>query len=208
MAGLIEQAAAQGSEQEDGEQEGGKINAQKIRAKIQVPSNLQQAYQRVVVAGGKFLFDPRTHELALKSLKEGDGPIGDRLGNGLAGLMSMLFQQSNKTIPPQIILPAAVDLLGQAAEFIQEAGVEPITAKDLARATVVMISSLTKMFGGDPSKFEQMAGGGGEGSEGQAHEMAPGDKAEDMREGEPPDEMNGPSQQEWDDEVKRRQQGV
>lgn len=198
MAGIIDKAQATPAE-------GGKIDPAGIRAQIQVPPDMQDAYQRVVVAGGKFMFDERTHEQAIKGL-EGEGPIGDRLGAAIANLMQLLFMQSNKTMPPQVILPAGVDLLSQAAAFIQDAKIEPITAKDLGRAMVVMISSLTKMFGGDASKLEAAAGGAmpeGEGPEGPAHEAAPGDAQEDAAEGEPAD-TGEPGQEAWDEEAAMR----
>lgn len=175
---------------------GDKIDPQVIRAQIKVPPQFEEAYKRVVVAGGKFMFDPRTHEQAIKGL-EGDGPIGDRLGKAIAGLMALLFKQSNNTMPPQVVIPAGVDLLTQAAAFIQESKLEPMTVNDLSRALVVMMSEITRLFGGDGAKVENAMSGGGvpdaqqaadEGQEGPAHEAAPGDANEDSAEGEPPDE--------------------
>jgi len=132
------------------------VDVQQIRASMKLPPEMQDAYQRVVVAGGKFLFDPKTHQVALDSFTKGKGPIGDRLGKGIAGLMVLLFKQSNNSIPPQVIVPAAIDLLAQAAQFLQESGVEEVSAKDVGDAMVALIQTLTTAFGGDAKKLDKL----------------------------------------------------
>lgn len=221
MAGLInDNAAQQPAAQQppddntgDKPAAGGKISADQIRGKIQVPQELQGAYQRVVVAGGKFMFDERTHELALKQFKESKGDIGNRLGVAIAGLLVMLWQQSNKTIPPQVILPAAMDLLGQAAQFVQDSKMEPITSKDVAKATSIMIALLTKAFGGDPSKFAEQTGVKADLDQMQQDMQAngPGGGGGQPPGGPPDDEGQAPepTQADWDAEAaQRNQQGA
>ena len=93
------------------------LSAEQVSSQIKMPPELQEAYERVVLAGMKMLFDKNTNKLAVKQLQSMEGPLSERLGKSVAGLLAELFRQSNKTMPPQVIIPAGVELLMQAADF-------------------------------------------------------------------------------------------
>lgn len=141
MAGIIQN-----------EMEGGDLAADKVNAQIKMPPELQEAYDRVVLAGMKIMFSKETAGKVLKAI-QGPGPISKRLGVGIAGLIATLFQQSNKTIPPQVIIPAGTNLLMQAADFLKRSGVEKITDKEIGEAMQVMLNTVLDMFGVDPMKL-------------------------------------------------------
>lgn len=139
MAGLIQ----------DNRQE--ELTPDKVNAQIKMPPELQEAYDRVVVAGMKVMFSKETNAKVLKAI-EGEGPISKRLGVGIAGLIATLFKQSNNTIPPQVIIPAGTNLLIQAADFLKRSGTEQITNEDIGEALQVMMNTVLDMFGADPQK--------------------------------------------------------
>lgn len=134
--------------------EGDDLSAEAIQQNIKMPPELQEAYERVVIAGMKVMFGKETHRIMLKEMQRG-GPVDQRLGQGIAGLMLLLFKESNNTMPPQVIIPAGIELLMQAVDFIRKTGMEKITNQDIGNAMQVMISTVMQKFGVEPAKFEQ-----------------------------------------------------
>lgn len=150
--------------------QGGELSPEKIRQQIQMPPELQEAYDRVVIAGMKVMFSEATNQKVMNALK-GEGPIGTRLGVAIAGLIATLFQKSNKTIPPQVLIPAGVDLLAQAADFIKKSGAEQISDKDVGEAMDTMVQIVLDMFGIDPKKVLAKTGFDRSNIEQQAQQM-------------------------------------
>lgn len=135
--------------------EGDDIDTETIKNNIQMPPELQEAYDRVVIAGMKVMFSKESHKLMLDELQK-EGPIAQKLGMGIAGLMLLLFKESNETIPPQVIIPAGVNLLSRAADFIRKSGIDTITNTDIGNAMELMISTILQKFGVSPEQMEQM----------------------------------------------------
>lgn len=135
--------------------EGDDLDTETIKNNIQMPPELQEAYDRVVIAGMKVMFSKESHKLMLDELQK-EGPIAQKLGMGIAGLMLLLFKESNETIPPQVIIPAGVNLLSRAADFIRKSGIDTITNTDIGNAMELMISTILQKFGVSPEQMEQM----------------------------------------------------
>jgi hypothetical protein len=137
--------------------DGQDLNAETVKNGIKVPPELQEAYTRVVVAGMKVMFSKDSHKLMLKQLDAG-GPLGERLGKGIAGLMLILFKESKQTMPPQVIIPAGVELLMQAVDFLRQANLENPTNKDIGDGTQLMITLILQKFGVSPEKIQELVG--------------------------------------------------
>jgi hypothetical protein len=135
--------------------EGDDITTDSIKNDIKMPPQLQEAYERVVIAGMKVMFSKKSHKLMLDELKK-EGLISEKLGKSIAGLMLLLFKQSNKTMPPEVIIPAGVNLLTRAADFIRKTNVEKITNADIGDAMELMITTILNTFGVSPEKMSQM----------------------------------------------------
>lgn len=121
-----------------------------------MPKQFEQAFAQVVKAGMKVMFSEETHELMLEQL-EAEGDLGENAGKAIAGLMLLLFQQSNGTMPQEVIIPAGTYLLAQGADFMEKVTGETFTADIMATATQVMIDELMKKAGVDPQKFHAAA---------------------------------------------------
>ena len=135
--------------------EGDDIDTETIKKNINMPPELQEAYERVVIAGMKVMFSKESHKLMLDELQK-EGPLGQKLGMGIAGLMLLLFKESNQTIPPEVIIPAGVNLLSRAADFIRKSKIEKITNANIGDAMEVMISTILQKFGVGPEQMAQM----------------------------------------------------
>ena len=131
------------------------LTPENVQATIEMPPELQEAYDRIVLAGMKVLFNEGTNRELLKRI-EGPGPIGIRLGKGMATLMLLLFKQSNETMPPNVMIPAGIYLLAQAADFLKRSEVEEIDNEDIGDAMVEYINTLITSFGGNTQKMYQL----------------------------------------------------
>jgi len=135
--------------------EGEDLDTEAIKENIKMPPELQEAYERVVIAGMKVMFSKQSHKLMLDELQK-EGPMGQKLGMGIAGLMLLLVKESNGTIPPEVIIPAGINLLSRAADFIRKSKIEKITNGDIGDAMEVFISTILEKFGVDPAKMTDM----------------------------------------------------
>jgi hypothetical protein len=138
-----------------GRPEGEDLDTQAIKDNIKMPPELQEAYERVVIAGMKVMFSKESHKLMLDELQK-EGPMGQKLGTGIAGLMLLLVKESNGTLPPEVIVPAGINLLTRAADFIRKSKIEKITNGDIGDAMEVFISTILEKFGVDPAKMADM----------------------------------------------------
>lgn len=135
--------------------QGQELTTDAVRSNIKMPPELQNAYERVVVAGMKIMFDKSSHRLLLKEI-QGPGTPGEKLGKGIVGLMMTMFQKSNKTMPPAVIVPAGLELLMQAAEFANKSGLMKVTNQDIGEGVDIMLNLLLKAFGVKPEQIQQM----------------------------------------------------
>jgi hypothetical protein len=138
-----------------GRPDGTDLSTESVTKDIKMPPELQEAYERVVIAGMKVMFSKESHRALLKELERA-GPMDQRLGKGVAGLMLLLFKESNATMPPEVIIPAGVKLMMEAVDFMRESGSGSPTNADIGNGMQIMISIILEKFGVAPDKMEQM----------------------------------------------------
>jgi hypothetical protein len=142
-------------QQEMARPEGDELTTDSVKKNINMPPELQEAYERVVIAGMKVMFSKESHRAMLAEIQRG-GPVAERLGKGISGLVLMLFQESNKTMPPEVIIPAGMELLMRAVDFLKDSGLEKVNNKDVGDAMEIMITTILKTFGIGPEQMQQM----------------------------------------------------
>lgn len=135
--------------------EGDDLTKESVEENIKMPPELQEAYERVVIAGMKVMFSKESHKFMLKELQR-EGPMDQRLGKGIAGLMLLLVKESNNTIPPEVIIPAGMKLMMEAVDFMRETGLGQPTNAEIGGGMQIMISTILEKFGIAPDKMEQM----------------------------------------------------
>jgi hypothetical protein len=121
------------------------LTAESARAQMQLPEELKEAYVRVVDAGLKVMFDPSMRERTLEFM-EGPGDPAEKMGEGIAAVMVLLFKESNETMPPQVIIPAGIELLIHAADVARKSGLA-MTQDDVAEAIGVFVEATFRQFG-------------------------------------------------------------
>lgn len=120
-----------------------------------VPANLKNAFQRIITAGLKVMYDPKTNDMMAKQLKE-QGDPAEIAGAGVAKLLGMLMNQSKGTMPMNAAIPAATVLLCEGLDFMEQAKVVKVDNEVLSRAMQSMSSTFLQMLGVTPEKFQQM----------------------------------------------------
>lgn len=133
---------------------GGAIDIESIvqRVRSAIPPNLQAIYDKSVLSGMRIMFDKSSHKMMLDELNE-PGPLAERIANGIIKLVYLLWTQSNKTLPPQIMVPITLTLTLRAFDFLQKSQ-EPDATKDvLGEATHDAVTGVMARFGVDESKL-------------------------------------------------------
>ena len=126
---------------------------QVIQAKL--PANMQPALQQVVNAGLTVMYSPQTAQARKQAIMNTKDPITES-GEGAARLISNLFQQSNKTMPPGVIVPAATVFAFEYLDLMAKAGKVTITPDIIANSTQAVIAAVLPLMGVTPAKLQAM----------------------------------------------------
>lgn len=113
------------------------------------------AYDRVVTAGMKMLYSPENAQMMQEIIGNDELPVANKLGEGIANLLVMMDNTGNGTIPKEIMVPAGVALMFEAADYLFEIGVE-ITENDLGQALELLIKGVFVGYGIDPAKMDKI----------------------------------------------------
>jgi hypothetical protein len=121
---------------------------QEVGAQIakDIPADLQEAFARIVKAGMKVMFSEETHDLMMEQFSQ-EGNMEKVLGEGVAGLMLLLFQKSNQTMPAQLLVPAGIYLLSEAADYAEKIMQEPMPPEIMADSIQVMTDVIFEKMG-------------------------------------------------------------
>lgn len=141
------------------------ISPDMLRAKMNVPAQLQGSYVAIVTAGRKIMASPQMAG-HLRQLLAMPASMAQKLGEGTAALLGLIYMQTNKTMPKQLIIPAGIELIAHMANLFRQAG-QKVTGQDIAQAIPVMVQIILQKLGVGPQdlvaavKQSQMLGGAG-----------------------------------------------
>ena len=166
MAGLAEQAATAAPAPEG---EPGADTFTKPDITSAIPPEQVDAVNRIVAAGMKLMYSAGMRD-ELKAAVNSPEPTAKVLAENVTGLMLMMDQKSGKSgLPPEAIMPAAVELLGDSGDMMVKAG-RPVSQEDFKTAMQMLLVMVSKKMGMDDAQVmdmankalppEQQAGGG------------------------------------------------
>lgn len=164
-----------------------------------IPNGQEDAVARVVAAGSKLLYSPDMREEVMQAVQS-EGDPAQKLGENVAGLMLMLDQKSSGGIPAEAMFPAAMELLGEAAEIMAAAG-ETVTQTDYNDAALRIMVELGRRMGATDDQIMQAAQGAipaGEDEQGGEAEMEH-EPPEQEEPSEPPGTVGGKEPPDEDD---------
>ena len=136
----------------------GKTSPEAIRAGLHLQPKEAAQLDRIVLAGRKVMFSQQSHKLFLDQL-DGPGTLAQKLGQGVAGLMGLLWQESKQSLPPQLLIPAGMVLVSVAADFLRKGGMD-VTDQDVAGGIEALVTALLQAGGVDPDKVAEIGARG------------------------------------------------
>jgi hypothetical protein len=85
-----------------------------------IPLQYRQVFDRFVLACKRVMYDPKTHALMQRELAK-NVPMAQKLAEGVCGLVLILYQEQKGKVPAPVLIPAAVELIGDAVGFLTQA---------------------------------------------------------------------------------------
>lgn len=115
----------------------------------------QEAYDRVVAAGMKVMYDKNLHAKIMQMLQAGADNPPQALAQVVALIITQLGAKAKGQIPPGVILPAAEELMALAAEDAQKAGFFKADDELIKQGMVLVIKQLTQQGQGQQPQQPQ-----------------------------------------------------
>lgn len=131
------------------------IDIDSILAKVEIPPDQKDIYEKCLVNGMRFMFDKGAFEETAKQLAKNE-PMAKKIADGVVAVVYMLWEKSNKTLNPGVIVPVTFALTLKGFEFLQEAGNPEATKEVLGDAMVMSVTTIMQKFGVPPDKIEQL----------------------------------------------------
>lgn len=100
--------------------------------------------EQIVKAGMKLMYDKSTRQM-LDQAMQSQQPIADVLAYNAVGVIRLLWDKSQKSLPPESIGPATAMLVYELASFMRDAGKE-VTGKDVQAAIAKSMELLKQVF--------------------------------------------------------------
>jgi hypothetical protein len=145
MAGLLQQIGGQLPSQFSGGGGAGLgFPLPNIAAKI--PPQYQAALKVFILAGKRTMYSPQSRKLLQRELAK-PIPLPQKLAEGVVGLVLILYMENGRRIPLPILIPAAIELLGDAAQFVGQITGQQVTKQIYGQAVALATAMLAKKLG-------------------------------------------------------------
>lgn len=129
-----------------------------------VPPGMEDQVDRIVAAGMKLMYAPEMRDDVMDAVQS-DEPTAKKLAENVTGLMLALDQKAEGGMPIEAIFPAAIGLMGEAAEVLQAAG-QPVSQEDFNEGARMVFVMIGKQMGASDDDImgaaQQHAGDDGE----------------------------------------------
>lgn len=106
----------------------------------------RDAFERIVAAGMKVIYNQSTFQTLVQNLRQSKDPVGDT-AKGMVGVLQIMARKARGTIPAPALLQAGMALLLDALDFLEQAGMLKVDAKVLDQATEDYMNALLPTVG-------------------------------------------------------------
>lgn len=113
----------------------------------------QAAYQRVVQAAMKVIYDSQHGQEIMNILQHSQSPA-QGLADATYMLMSELVQLSKGTMPKSVIVPVGKEVMGLIAEMAQKAGIAE-SPQIMQQAMQIIAQKMAQQSGVSPQQLQQ-----------------------------------------------------
>jgi hypothetical protein len=115
------------------------------------------AFDRIVTAGKKTMFNPKIRKQLTDGLATAEN-IPLEVGQGVAGIIMTLRQQSRGTMPVEPMMQAATVILMEALDSLSKVGILELTPDTIGEATLAMAEALLGAIGVSKEKMATLMG--------------------------------------------------
>jgi hypothetical protein len=116
----------------------------------------QEAYEKVVLAGMKVIYDKSNTGNVVDRLKAGADTPAKTLADTAVMIMTTLDEQSQGTIPDAVIAHACDAIMTELAEVANKSKAFEVTDKVFGQARQMMLIGLSEQFGDDQEGMSQL----------------------------------------------------
>jgi hypothetical protein len=114
------------------------------------------AFDNAVEAGKRILFDPNSHQNMelIKNPKSRENPA-ETISTGIVGLGLMMYEESDRTLPPGALICACIVLICEVLDFSERGlGIE-ITNELVAQTTKLFMEKMFIKLGVQPEQLQE-----------------------------------------------------
>lgn len=124
-----------------------------IEAKVS-PEN-KQRYDKTVLAAETLMFDPKTHQnMELVKNPDSQSNLVETVSKGVSGLMWLLYQQSKKSLPAEVLIYAGTTTICKVLDFAERGLRLPVTPEIISQTTKRTTDRLFDHMGITPEQLK------------------------------------------------------
>ena len=105
-----------------------------------------KAFDRIVVAGVHTLYSEQAADAVKQLVLDKEVPMKNKLGEGVANLIVMMDNQGNGSMPKELLIPAGIAIMFEAADYVYECGFD-VTEDDLAGGMEILVYGIFEAYG-------------------------------------------------------------
>jgi len=116
----------------------------------------QDAYNRVVMAGMKMIFENEKSQQAIAQMLKSPGvAAAEKLSNAAFTVLTQLDEQSGGQIPEDVILPASGEILEHISELADSIKAFPVDPAVMNHAGQLLVVRLGEEYGADQADIQE-----------------------------------------------------
>lgn len=116
-------------------------------------SRLHPIVQKMVTAGETIMYSDNTRHMLTAAIKQGKPEL---VGGSFAALAVLVIKQADKQMPMDALVPAAVILLCEGLQLMEDGGAPPIDNDYLSAAAQAMGEKLLSLLKATPDTLQRM----------------------------------------------------
>lgn len=120
-----------------------------------VPEQSKGAFSKVVTAGLTILYSSQMEQMRAQRMAQVQDPAKEA-GEGAARMLSNLYEQSKKTMPVEVMVPAAMIFAFEFLDLLAQSGKAEITPDLIDKTTQSVGDAVLPLFGVTPDKLQKM----------------------------------------------------
>jgi hypothetical protein len=123
--------------------------------KIDIAPQFKKAYEKTLLNGLTIMFNSKTHKMMVDQIEK-PGDLAKNISDGVVALFYLIWNQTNKSIAPQIIVPVVFTWTLKTFDFLQMSNDPRATKKVLGDATDLAVTTIMQKFGVKQNDIEKL----------------------------------------------------